>query len=51
MVDIDRVVDAQSLGSVPADSGSAKTLSGCILGSGVALITCGNYYKFIKVPI
>ena len=50
MVDIDRVVDAQSLGTVPADSGSAKTLSGCILGSGVALITCGNYYKFIKVP-
>jgi len=51
MVDIDRVVDAQSLGTVPADSGSAKTLSGCILGSGVALVTCGNYYKFIKVPV
>jgi hypothetical protein len=43
---ITREVDTVNLGTVPEGN-----LSGVNIGSGVALITCGNYYKFIKVPV
>jgi len=46
-----RHVDAQSLGTLNLDSGNPGRLAGTSLGTGVALITCGNYYKFIKVPV
>lgn len=46
-----RHVDAQSLGSLSLDSENPGRLAGTSLGTGVALITCGNYYKFIKVPV
>jgi hypothetical protein len=45
-VDITRAVDTVNLGTVPAGD-----LAGTVLGTGVALITCGNYYRFIKVPV
>ena len=48
---ITRIIDTESLGAIPADSSSTQRLSGTAMGTGVALITCGNYYKFIKVPI
>jgi hypothetical protein len=43
---VTRVVDTVSLGTVP--EGKIAIVK---IGTGVALITCGNYYKFIKVPI
>jgi hypothetical protein len=43
---ITREVDAQYIGQVPE-----KNITGLALGNGVAVIVCGNYYKFIKVPI
>jgi len=43
---ITREVDAQQLGTVPEGN-----ITGLSLGNGVAVIVCGNYYKFIKVPI
>ena len=48
---ITRIIDTESLGAIPADSSSTQRLSGTAMGTGVALITCGNYYKFIKVPV
>jgi len=42
---VTRVVDTVSLGTVP--EGKIAIVK---IGTGVALITCGNYYKFIKVP-
>ena len=30
---------------------TANLDAGTVLGRGVALITCGNYYRFIKVPV
>jgi len=43
---ITRQVDTINLGTVPAGD-----MSGLYLNRGLALITCGNYYKFIKVPV
>lgn len=43
---LERVVDAQSLGTV-----SASDVSGVKMGRGVAMITCGDKYRFIKVPV
>jgi hypothetical protein len=45
-VSLTREVDTINLGTVPEGD-----LAGVVLGTGVALITCGNYYKFIKVPV
>lgn len=43
---IQRVVDTVSLGTVT----NAGRMAIMRFGPGVALVTCGNYYKFIKVP-
>ena len=40
---ITRLSDALSLGTVPSGN-----ISGVKLGGGVAMITCGNYYRIIK---
>jgi len=42
----ERHVDSLNLGTVPEGNISVTPM-----GPGVALITCGNYYKFIKVPV
>jgi len=40
---ITRTNDAINLGTVPAGN-----ISGVRFGDGVAMITCGNYYRIIK---
>ena len=42
-VSLTREIDTINLGTVPAG-----TMSGLRLGTGVAMITCGNYYRIIK---
>lgn len=43
---ITRTSDAINLGTVPAG-----TISGVKFGDGVAMITCGNYYRIIKTDL
>ena len=44
---ISRIADTIDLGTIPASSGT-KTLSGMRINKGVAVLTCGNYYRIIK---
>lgn len=45
-VSLTREVDTVNLGTVPAGN-----VSGCYYAPGVAMITCGDKYRFIKVPV